>query len=123
MEAEAQSVASSISAMLLDDGFEFFRVYSDLHECSLGLNEPVEAHTHPLHNSFQLRAYYGVAAAALTQPERVSSLIRDYTDVARKGGVSNTPVFEVGKELSGADAVASRLEFVVKAARASLDGR
>lgn len=119
LETEAQSVAACISAMLVDDGFEFLRTYSDLQECSVGLNDPIETRTHPLCNSFEVRAYYGVAAAALTQPERVSSLIRDYTDYARKNGVSNTPVFEVRKELSGADAVASRLEFVAEAARKS----
>lgn len=117
LAAEAQSVASCIQAMLLDDGFEFFRRYSEVYECSVGLNEPIEAQTHPLHNSFQVRAYYGVAAATLTQPERVSSLIREYADFARRSGVSNTPVFEVGKELSGADAVVARLEFVAEAAR------
>lgn len=116
LELGAQSVASDISAMLLADGYEFFRNYSDAHECSVGLNAPIEARTHPLHNNFPLRAYYGVAAAGLTQPERVPSLIESYTEFARRDGAVEILAYDVGKELSGVDAIASRLEFVAKAA-------
>ncbi|WP_145206896.1 MULTISPECIES: hypothetical protein [Sphingomonadaceae] len=119
MEAGTRSVASCVSEMLLTDGFKFFRHYSDIYECSVGLNAPIEGHTHPLCNNFPLRGYYGVAAAALAQPERVPSLIQSYTDYARRDGVVDNGVYEVGKELSGVDAIASRLEFVAEAAFAS----
>lgn len=117
LEADAHFVASDVLAMFQLDGLEFFRRYSDVYECSVGLNDPIEARTHSLCNNFQLRTCYGVAAAALTQPERVASLVRDYTDFARREGVSDTPVFDVGKELSGADALKMRLEYVAEASR------
>lgn len=105
--------------MLLADGFEFFRLYSNVYECAVGLNAPIESRTHPLHNSFTLRAYYGVVAAALAQPERVESLVQSYIDSARQEGVAESILFDVGKEFSGIDAFASRLKFVADAALAS----
>jgi hypothetical protein len=116
LDMDVHSVAADISAMLLADGFEFLRVHSDLHECSVGLNDPVEARTHPLLNNFPLRAYYGVAAAALTQPERVPSLVQSYIDFARRDGVVDIGVYEIGNALSGVDAISARLEFVAEAA-------
>lgn len=105
--------------MLLVDGFDFFRLYSNVYECAVGLNTPIESRNHPLSNSFTPRAYYGVVAAALAQPERVESLIQSYIDFARREGVRESIVFDVGKELSEIDALASRLEFVAEAALAA----
>lgn len=119
VDADARSVALDVSAMLLADGFEFFRRYSDLGECSVGLNAPIEARTHPLLNNFPLRAYYGVVAAALTQPERVPCLVQSYTEFVRRDAVPDNLVYEVGKQHSGIDAIAARLEFVAEAAMAS----
>lgn len=119
LDANANSVASNISAMLSADGFDFFRIYSDVCECSVGLNAPGEASTHPLLNNFPLRAYYGVAAAALSQPERVPSLLQSYADLARQNGLIDNGVYEVGKELTGIDAIVARLEFVAEAALTS----
>lgn len=120
VDADAHSVAADILAMLFADGFEFLRVYSDVHECSIGLNEPIEARTHPLLNNFPLRAYYGVAAAALTQPERVPSLVQSYLDFARRDRVVDPLMYEVGKGLSGIEAIAARLEFIAEAATLSV---
>jgi hypothetical protein len=119
LSTDAASVAADISLMLEADGYAFYERYSDLQECSLGLNAPIEAQTHPLFNGFPMRAYYGVAAAALAQPERVQSLIRSYTEFARHGGIPDNGVYDVGKELTGLDAIAARLEFVAQAAAAS----
>ncbi|RYG85814.1 MAG: hypothetical protein EON59_11405 [Alphaproteobacteria bacterium] len=119
MSIDAASVASDISLMLAADGYAFYERYSDLRECSLGLNDPIEARTHALSNRFPMRAYYGVAAAALAQPERVHSLIRSYTEFALRDGIPDDGVYEVGKELTGVDAIATRLEFVAQAALAS----
>ena len=116
VSTDAASVASDVSLMLAADGLEFYDRYSELRECSLGLNSPIEVQTHPLLNRFPMRAYYGVAAAALAQPERVQSLIRSYTDFAVREGIPDEGVYEVGKELTGVDAIAARLEFVAQAA-------
>lgn len=114
--ADAASVASNVVRMLMTDGIRFFERYSNLEECSTGLNEPVEVRNHPLINRFPLRAYYGVAAAALVQQERVPSLIRSYIDFARRSSIPDDGVYEVGKELTGVDAIVARLEFVAQAA-------
>lgn len=119
VEQDARSLASDVLAMLLADGLEFFSRYSDLQECSVGLNTPIEAHTHQLCNNFPLRAYYGVVAAALTQPERVPSLIQSYVDFALQGGAAEVMMYEVGKELSGVDAIARRLNFLAETAHAT----
>lgn len=119
MTEDAASVALDISLMLAADGYGFYERYSDLRECSIGLNAPIETRTHPLSNRFPMRAYYGVAAAALAQPERVQSLIHSYTDFARREGILDDGVYEVGKELTGVDGIAARLEFVAQTAIAS----
>lgn len=119
VDSESNTVASNISAMLFADGFDFFRMYSDARECSRGLNEPIEATTHPLFNNFPKRAYYGVAAAALSEPERVQPLVQSYADYARTSNVVDNGVYDVGKELSGIDAIVARLEFVAEAGLAS----
>jgi hypothetical protein len=119
MSIDVASAASDVSLMLAADGYDFYERYSDLRECSLGLNAPIEAQTHPLFNRFPMRAYYGVAAAALAQPERVPSLIRSYTDFALRDGKPDNGVYEIGKELTGVDAIVARLEFVAQVAMAS----
>jgi hypothetical protein len=116
LETESRDFSEKLARMLAQDGLDFFERYSSLLECSEGLNRPVASRTHELHNNFELRAYYGVAVAAFAQPERVPILIRDYTDYARDNAVTGTIVFEVGKELSGADALQARLKFVAEAA-------
>lgn len=116
LSADAASVASDILMMLAADGYNFYECYSKLHECSIGHNEPIEALTHPLLNAFPKRAYYGVVAAALTQPERVPSLIQSYTDFARRDGIPDNGVYEIGKAFVGVDAIAARLEFAAQAA-------
>ena len=119
MSADAASVASDISLMLAADGYGFYERYSDLRECSLGLNAPIETRTHPLLNRFSMRAYYGVAAAAITQPERVQSLIRSYADFALRDGIPDDCIYEIAKELTGIDAFVARLEFIGQVATAS----
>lgn len=119
MSTDAASVASDISLMLAADGYGFYERYSDLRECSRSLNAPIETRTHPLLNRFPMRAYYGVAAAAMTQPERVQSLIRSYTDFVLRDGIPDDGVYEIGKELTGVDAIVARLEFIAQVAIAS----
>lgn len=119
VEREARSMASDVLAMFAADGLDFFRHYSDLQECSVGLNAPIETRTHQLCNNFPLRAYYGIVAAALTQPERLPSLIQSYVEYALHSGAGETIMYEVGKELSGVDAIARRLEFLADTARAT----
>ncbi|RYG17844.1 MAG: hypothetical protein EON96_05975 [Caulobacteraceae bacterium] len=119
LEQDARSAATDVLEMLLSDGLEFFNRYSDLQECSVGLNAPIKARTHQLCNNFPLRAYYGVVAAALTQPERVPSLIQSYVDFALQSGAAEMMMYEVGKELSGVDAIALRLKFLSEIARAT----
>ncbi|WP_374599908.1 hypothetical protein [Brevundimonas sp.] len=120
IELEAHSIASDVSAMLLADGFGFLHAYSDIHECSVGLNAPINVRTHQLCNNFPLRAYYGVVAAALAQPERLPSLIQSYTDFAQQEGAVEIMMYEVGKELSGIEAIAYRLEFLARTARSTV---
>lgn len=117
---DAASVASDILLMLRADGYNFYERYSGLQDCAIGLNDPIETQTHPLINRFPLRAYYGVAAAGLVQQERVPSLIRSYIDFAQRGGIPDDGVYEIGKELTGLDAIEARLEFVGQAAMSSV---
>ena len=83
VEEDADVAAANVIAMLEGNGFGFFDRYSSLEQCARGLNEPIEAITHPLFNRFPSRAYYGVAAAALTEPDRVVNLVRDYVEFKR----------------------------------------
>ena len=116
IEEDANKVSCDIAAMLVQDGFGFFDRYSDIAECSHGLNEPIEATTHPLCNNYPLRAYYGVAAAAFSEPERVPDLIAKHASYATAPRVIDNGVYDVAKELSGANAVEARLRFVAELA-------
>lgn len=119
IDAGIKTFASDLSAMLLTDGMQFFQSYSDVLNCSIGLNAPIDTRTHPLCNNFPLRAYYGVAAAALAQPKRVPLLLQSYAEFARDNGISDNRVYDVGKDLSGVDAIVFRLEFIADTTRAS----
>lgn len=119
LEMEALGVVSDVSAMLKGDGFGFLQTYSDILACSNGLNTPVQTRTHQLCNNFPLRAYYGIVTAALTQTERVPTLIQQYIDFAQESGWGEMMMYEVGKELSGIDAFAARLEFLAETGLAS----
>ncbi|WP_443751353.1 hypothetical protein [Asticcacaulis solisilvae] len=119
VEVDATVAAENIRAMLEADGFEFFERYSSLGECAQGLNEPIETRVHPLCNGFPLRAYYGVAAAALTEPDRVPHLIEQYIEFIRDSGIVDPLMYEVAKDKSGLAAVAERLEFVARLGIAS----
>lgn len=114
VDEDAVVAAENIRAMLDEDGFAFFDRYSSLEECAQGLNDPIEARTHPLCNGFPLRAYYGVAAAALTQPDRVAGLVRDYVEFIRSSGVVDPLMYDVGKDQTGIDAIVERLETITR---------
>jgi hypothetical protein len=120
LEEDTSEVVGSLSDMLNNNGLPFLDQYSSLLVCSRGLNEPVEARTHPLLNNFPLRAYYGVAAAGLSEPSRVPSLIRGYADYAERENVKDAVVYEVGKDLSGVEAIVTRLEIIARWAAQSL---
>jgi len=114
VEEDAAVAAANLSAMLEGDGFGFFERYSSLEECAQGLNEPIETRTHPLCNGFPLRAYYGVAAAALTQPDRVPTLVQRYVEFIRSSGVVDPLMYDVAKDKTGSDAIIERLETVAR---------
>lgn len=114
VEEDADVAAANIIAMLEGDGFGFFDRYSSLEECAQGLNEPIEAITHPLFNRFPSRAYYGVAAAALTEPSRVPKLMRDYIEFMRNSGVVDQLMYDVAKNKTGVEAMSERLENVAR---------
>jgi hypothetical protein len=116
LETETRDFSERLALMLARDGLDFFKQYSSLLECSEGLNRPVATRTHELNNNFELRAYYGVTVAAFAQPERVPTLIREYTEYARENAVTGTIMFGVGKELLGAEAMHARLRFVAESA-------
>jgi hypothetical protein len=114
VEEDADLAAADIIAMLEVDGFAFFERYSLLEECARGLNEPIETRTHPLCNGFPLRAYYGVAAAALTKPSRVPSLVEEYVEYIRGSGAVDPLMYDVAKNKTGIDAMVERLETVAR---------
>jgi hypothetical protein len=117
-DQDIADIVANFLEMLSADGDAFYQRYSSLLECSQGLNEPIEGIKHPLLNNFPMRAYYGVAAAALAEPDRVPSLIAAYLEFVRRDQLGDASVvYDVGKELSGVEAVRARLEFV--AGRAS----
>jgi len=64
--------------MFVQYGAAFFDKYSSLAACSEGLNDVIETKSHPLLNNFPMRAYYGLAAAALCEPDRVETLFTSY---------------------------------------------
>lgn len=114
VDEDAAVAAANLSAMLEGDGFAFFERYSSLEECARGLNEPIETRTHPLCNGFPLRAYYGVAAAALTEPDRVPSLVQRYVEFIRSSGVVDPLMYDVAKDKTGVDAMTERLETMAR---------
>lgn len=114
VDEDAAVAAANIQGMLEGDGFGFFERYSSLEECAQGLNEPIETRTHPLCNGFPLRAYYGVAAAALTQPDRVPTLVERYVEFIRSSGVVDPLMYDVAKDKTGVDAMMERLETVAR---------
>lgn len=113
-DEDAAVAAENILAMLNEDGFAFFERYSSLEECAQDLNDPIETRTHPLCNGMPGRAYYGVAAAALTQPDRVTSLVREYVEFIRSSGVVDPGMYDVGNDKTGIDAIVERLETVAR---------
>jgi hypothetical protein len=116
IEEDAYKASCDISDMLLRDGFDFFDRHSTVEECSHGLNEPIRATVHPLCNNYPLRAYYGVTAAALSEPDRVPNLIAEHAAYASAPKVVDNGVYDVAKDLRGADAVSARLRFVAELA-------
>ena len=114
IEEDADVAAANIIAMLKEDGFAFFERYSSLEECTKGLNDPIEAITHPLFNRFPSRAYYGVAAAALTEPDRVQNLLQRYVEFMHSSGVVDQLMYDIAKDKTGIDAMVERLETVAR---------
>lgn len=108
LAADAASVSDRIEAMMGDNGDAFFERYASLLECSRGLNEPIETHTHPLCNGYPLRAYYGITAAGLSEPARVPELIEAYSEFCRKHGWVDPAVYDVGNGLPPPDAIKLR---------------
>jgi hypothetical protein len=115
-ETDAKKACFDILEMMSKDGLQFFSRYSDLLECSRGLNAPIETRTHPLCNNYPLRAYYGVAAAAFAEPERVPNLISEHLAYARDFEVVDNGVYDVAKDLKGLEAIEARLNFLVELA-------
>lgn len=118
VEEDAEAAYASIEAMLLNDGFAFYDKYASILECSHGLNDPIDAMNHPLFNRFPMRAYYGVASAAIAEPKRVPDLVQSYADFVRQTSVVDSGVYDVAKDLSGIDAIVARLEAVAEVALA-----
>lgn len=114
VDEDAEKAFDSIDAMLSNDGYAFYNRYSSLLECSRGLNSPIDAMTHPLLNNFPLRAYYGIASAALAEPDRVPLLIRDYTDFVHRNGIVDKLVYDVAKDMTGPAAIVARLAAVAE---------
>jgi hypothetical protein len=120
VDRDVKKAKAEIEAMLSAGGFKFFEEYSSVLRCSIGLNDPIETRTHPLCNSFPLRAYYGVAAAGLSQPERVPELIRKYAEFAEAEGMVDSAVYDVGRELTGLEAINVRFHAVASRAKEQL---
>lgn len=114
VEKDVAVAAMNIIAMLESDGFAFFDRYSSLAECVEGLNDPIETLTHPLCNAFPLRAYYGVAAAALIEPDYVPNLVREYVDYIHNCGAVDPLMYDVARDNTGIDAMIERLEMVAR---------
>lgn len=118
-DEDISDIVSNFEEMFSKDGDAFFQKYSSLLECSRGLNAPIEALSHPLLNNFPKRAYYGVAAAALAEPESVPGLIAAYGRFARESGLPDSGVYDIANDLSGVEAIIARLEFVARQAAAA----
>lgn len=117
LEEDADKAAESLHSMLQEDGLPFFDRYASVLECSEGINDPLDAPTHPLINRHAGRAYTGVRAAAVAQPERVEALIAGYSDLARRGRLRDAGVvYDIGKGLDEPDAIIKRLKTVAELA-------
>ncbi len=116
VEEGANAAAAAVIDMLEREGFAFFERYASVLACSQGLNDPVETVGHPLFNNFPLRAYYGVASAALAEPERAPGLVEAYTAFARENQLPDPLMYDVARDLKGAEGIEARLRFVAEAA-------
>lgn len=83
IEDDIKNASNQIVDILLNEGSEFYKKYANLLECSHDLNTPIESKNHALCNNFPRRAYYGVAASYLVEPEKMSSLINQYLDYTK----------------------------------------
>ena len=115
-DADTALATENILMMLQQDGFAFFDRYSCIDECASGLNQPICTLTHPLLNNLPLRAYYGVAAAALTRPHSVAGLMKEYLEYIRVSGVIDPLQYEFGKSNGGIDGIEQRLKKIVELA-------
>lgn len=118
VDHDVAGAGAELERMFLTDGLEFFEKYSSLAACSQGLNEPIESMTHPLFNHFPVRAYYGIACAALSEPDRIPALLSAYIDYVKRNEIAVDLVYDVGKDLSGSAAIIARLEAVAELAMA-----
>jgi hypothetical protein len=116
IESDSAIAAANIISMLECDGFAFLDRYSSLGECARGLNDPIEAISHPLCNSFHVRAYSGVAASAFIEPHGVADLIQAYLSFMRTAGASDPRMYDVAKDKTGVEAMRERLETVARLA-------
>jgi hypothetical protein len=116
LTTDAASVSGRIEAMMAAHGDAFFERYASLLECSRGLNDPIETGTHPLLNSYPKRAYYGIAAAGLAEPERMRELVEAHTAYCRKQGWIDPGVYDVGHGLPAPDAIQLRFSKVAELA-------
>ncbi|WP_454675456.1 hypothetical protein [Achromobacter pestifer] len=79
---EIAKFVSHVSDVVDGAGGDFYKKYSNVLECSRGLNLPIEVISHPLCNNLHYRIYNGLACAMLSEPSRVLELTRQYLDYA-----------------------------------------
>lgn len=116
LEADVEVAASQVEAMMRVSGLAFLERYNSVLECSRDLNEPIDLRAHPLCNGFPLRAYYGLGAAAVAEPERVPALLEEYSTFVSSARIVDPLAYDVGKGLAGQEAILFRMREI--AARA-----
>lgn len=123
IDDDCDFAVQNILEMLESDGSDFFNRYSSLEECAEGLNFPIEVRSHPLCNLMPLRAYYGVATAALTGSGSVSNLVSKYLEYLRDEKLIDPLRYAVGRGESGLKGIEERLNLVAQLGIDAAGGR
>ena len=85
LEADVAETVGRIAAMLEADGWAWYERYADAVALSSDVNDPMGGIApHPLVNNATNRPLVGIAAACVSEPERVPALIDGWLSVARE---------------------------------------
>lgn len=86
LNQDCAAAAERMKHMLIDDGFAWYRRYSNIESISTDLNrdihtrKPNDPASHSIINNLNKIPVLGVAAACISEPKRVPGLLSDYLE-------------------------------------------